>query len=173
VELAAAESLPFAGAEFDFTFAQLVVNFLQDPAAGAGEMRRVTRPGGTVRAAVWDYGDAMTLLRTFWEAAAALDPCAPDEAHMRYTTAAELEALWAQAGLRDVAVRAEEVSAAYTDYEDLWSPIAGGAGPAGAYVLTLDADDTAALKAELRERLGVGERPFTLSARAWVVEGVV
>jgi hypothetical protein len=72
-----------------------------------------------------------------------------------------------------VSVRAEEISAAYTDYEDLWSPIAGGAGPAGAYVLTLDADDAAALKAELRTRLGAGDGPFTLTARAWVSEGTV
>jgi SAM-dependent methyltransferase len=173
VELAAAESLPFADAEFDFAFAQLVVNFMKDAVAGVGELRRVVRPGGAVRAAVWDYGDGMTLLRTFWEAATALDPCAPDEAHMRYATAPELQSLWERVGLRDVSVRGEEVHAAYTGYEDLWAPIAGGAGPAGAYVLTLGADDAAALKAELRTRLGAGDDAFSLAARAWIAEGTV
>jgi hypothetical protein len=39
-------------------------------------MRRVTRPGGKVASAVWDYADGMTLLRGFWDAAVALDPAA-------------------------------------------------------------------------------------------------
>ena len=37
-------------------------------------MRRVTRPGGVVAACVWDYPGEMTLLRTFRDAAAALEP---------------------------------------------------------------------------------------------------
>ena len=65
VTVAAAEALPFPGAVFDRTLAQLVVNFMRDPAAGVAEMRRVTRPGGTVAAAVWDYAGEMTLLRRF------------------------------------------------------------------------------------------------------------
>jgi SAM-dependent methyltransferase len=63
VEVGAAESLPFADDEFDAALAQLVVNFMSDAAAGVREMRRVTRPGGTVAAAVWDYAGEMTILR--------------------------------------------------------------------------------------------------------------
>ncbi len=73
VRLASAESLPFDDGAFDAALAQLVVNFMKDPAAGVAEMRRVTRPGGTVAGCVWDYPGQMTLLRTFWDAAAALD----------------------------------------------------------------------------------------------------
>ena len=76
VEEAAAERLPFPDASFDRALAQLVVNFMTDPPAGVGEMVRVTRPGGVVGAAVWDYAGAMTLLRAFWDAAVALDPAA-------------------------------------------------------------------------------------------------
>src|SRR6187397_528085 len=50
VEVAAAEALPFADAAFDHALAQLVVNFMREPRAGVGEMRRVTRSGGTVAA---------------------------------------------------------------------------------------------------------------------------
>ena len=62
----------------------LVLNFVADPAAALQQMVRVTRPGGVVAAAVWDYGDGMQMLRTFWDAAVALDPdAAPrDERHM-------------------------------------------------------------------------------------------
>ncbi len=76
VRLAAAEDLPFADSAFDGALSQLVVNFMSDPVAGVGEMRRVTRPGGTVAACVWDYAGEMTLLRQFWDAAVALDPAA-------------------------------------------------------------------------------------------------
>ena len=71
---ASAEDLPFADASFDAVLAQLVVNFMADPETGAGEMARVTRPGGTVAACVWDYGGEMTLLRTFWDAACEVEP---------------------------------------------------------------------------------------------------
>src|SRR5918997_972832 len=71
-----AEALPFEDAVFDVALSQLVVNFMADPLAGVREMRRVTRPGGTVAAAVWDYAGEMTLLRRFWDAAVAVDPAA-------------------------------------------------------------------------------------------------
>jgi hypothetical protein len=46
-------------------------------------MARVTRPGGVVAAAVWDYGDGMEMLRAFWDEAVALDPASEprDERH--------------------------------------------------------------------------------------------
>ena len=56
VRLGSAEQLPFADDTFDATLAQLVVQFMSDPAAGVGEMARVTRPGGAVVACVWDHG---------------------------------------------------------------------------------------------------------------------
>src|SRR5258708_1851475 len=46
--------LPYRDAEFDGVAAQLVLNFVSDPQGAIGEMRRVTRPGGCLTAAVWD-----------------------------------------------------------------------------------------------------------------------
>src|SRR5919197_6013876 len=74
VLVAAAEALPFADREFDVVLAQLVVSLMADPQKGAGEMRRVARRGGVVATCVWDFAGGMTLLRTFWDAATALDP---------------------------------------------------------------------------------------------------
>jgi SAM-dependent methyltransferase len=174
VVIAPAEAMPFADDDFDRVLAQLVVNFMTDPPAGVQEMRRVTRPGGTVSAAVWDYAGEMTLLRRFWDAAVALDPAAAvrDEGRcMPYCTAGELAALWSAAGLLDVEVGAAVVTAEYADYEDLWLPLETGVGPAGAYVASLPAAGRAALKAGLRAGLEVGEEPFALTARAWLVTG--
>jgi SAM-dependent methyltransferase len=176
VEVAAAEVLPFGDDEFDHVLSQLVVNFMTDPATGVREMRRVTRSGGVVASAVWDYAGEMTLLRRFWDAAAALDPSAQelDEGRsMPFCTPAELGELWSTSGLRDVEVDGVDVSASYDGFEDLWLPLESGVGPSGAYAASLDAERRAALKDELRRRLEVGERPFRLTARAWIATGRV
>jgi SAM-dependent methyltransferase len=76
VRVAAAEALPFSDSEFDAVLAQLVVSFMSDAHAGVSEMRRVARRGGIVAACSWDFAGGMTLLRTFWDAAIALDPAA-------------------------------------------------------------------------------------------------
>jgi SAM-dependent methyltransferase len=176
VEVAAAEALPFGDGAFDHALAQLVVNFMTDPPAGVREMRRVTRRGGTVAAAVWDYAGEMTLLRRFWDAAVALDPSAADrdEGHsMPFCTPAELGGLWSAAGLDGVEVVGADVAADYDGFEDLWGPLEQGVGPAGAYAASLPPERRAALAAEVRHRLGAGDGPFRLTARAWVVTGRV
>ncbi len=176
VEVAGAEELPFPDDAFDFAFAQLVVNFMADPAAGVGEMRRVTRPGGTVAAAVWDYAGEMVLLRRFWDAATALDPAAAEKDEgrsMPFATPDELSELWSAAGLAEVEIKPATVSAGYDGFEDLWEPLESGVGPAGAYVAALPADQRTALKDEVRQRLAVGDEPFSLSARAWLATGRV
>ncbi|MEO6349361.1 MAG: class I SAM-dependent methyltransferase [Candidatus Limnocylindrales bacterium] len=175
VQLASAESLPFPDTTFDHALAQLVVNFMTDPVAGVSEMRRVARPGGRVTAAVWDYGGEMTLLRTFWEAAAAVDPQGgtQDERNARLSTPGELRSLWTDVGLAGIEVVPAVVRAAYESFDGLWQPLEIGVGPAGAHVAALAPDVRRALRQELRDRLGVSEGPFTLTARAWVVSGSV
>jgi ubiquinone/menaquinone biosynthesis C-methylase UbiE len=173
VREAAAERLPHDDDSFDATVSQLVLNFMADAPGAVSEMRRVTRPGGVVAAAVWDYADGMTLLRAFWDAARAVDPQAADSDEgevMRYCSRTELEALWREAGLDDVATGELHATAHYADYDDLWHSLETGAGPASAYA-ALDADRRARLRPGLRERLGSPSGAFTLDARAWYVLG--
>jgi SAM-dependent methyltransferase len=175
VRLAPAEELPFEDGAFDAAFAQLVVNFMADPEAGVGEMRRVTRPGGAVAACVWDSRGEMTLLRTFWEAAAAVDPGgsgpADERTTMRFMGEGELAELWRQAGLAEVEEGQLVVSADYESFDDLWEPFTKGVGPAGAYATSLDPERQEALRAELARRVGDPEGEFRLSARAWYAVG--
>ena len=177
VLVGSAESLPFGNGEFDATLSQLVVNFLDDPEQGLAEMSRVTRTGGVVAGCVWDYGGEMTMLRTFWDAAAELDPegAAPlMEAHtMRFARPEELAELWRNAGLDDVEVSPLVVEASYDDFEDLWAPFPTGVGPAGAYAAGLEPQRQAALRDEYARRLGGPDGPFTLAARAWCAVGRV
>jgi SAM-dependent methyltransferase len=172
--VASAEALPFADHAFDVTLAQLVVNFMSDPPAGVREMRRVTRPGGAVGAAVWDYADEMTLLRRFWDAAVSLTPAAAarDEGRsMPYCTPQALLGLWRDAGLGSPAVSTLVVEASYRGFEDLWQSLEHGSGPATAHAASLPPERRALLRAELRRRLAVGDEPFRLAARAWSVVG--
>ncbi len=174
VAVAAAEALPFPDADFDASLSQLVVNFMADAEAGAREMARVTRPGGIVASCVWDYADGMTLLRAFWDAAREVEPtrASEDEAVvMRWCREGDLAALWQGAGLEDVRSGALVARASYESFDALWAPLPTGVAPAGAFCASLDEDGRAALRDALRRRLGVGEGPFRLDARAWAVVG--
>jgi SAM-dependent methyltransferase len=177
VAVAPAEDLPYADDTFDAALSQLVVNFMDDPEAGVGEMARVTRPGGVVASAVWDYGGEMTLLRAFWDAAREIDPdggsAADESAIMRWCGEGDLARLWEQVGLADVRSGALTARAAYESFEDLWWPLPTGVGPAGAYTKSLDEERRATLHDAFRRRLGVGDEPFELTARAWTAVGTV
>ena len=177
IVVAAAEALPFAGGTFDATLSQLVVNFMRDPEAGVREMARVTRPGGIVASCVWDYAGEMTLLRAFWDAAREVDPergtAADEGVVMPWCRDGELADLWRATGLHAVRFGPLVVRAAYTDFEDLWTPFPTGVAPSGAFCKALDNDHRSALHDAYRDRLGVGDRPFELTARAWAVAGTV
>jgi SAM-dependent methyltransferase len=170
-----AEELPFEDGSFDVVFAQLVVNFLTDPERGAAEMRRVTRDGGVVAGAVWDYRGEMTMLTTFWEAAGAIDQrgaAARDErTRMRFGEPEEMVELWRGAGLHDVQGGAIVVSASYESFNDLWEPFLAGVGPAGDFAVSLEPDAQAALRDEYRRRLSSPDGAFELQARAWYAVG--
>src|ERR1700729_1094644 len=59
-----AERLPWPDGEFDATVSSLVIGFMSDPDRGVREMARVTRPGGTVAACMWDTATGgMTMMR--------------------------------------------------------------------------------------------------------------
>ena len=172
-----AQRLRFADGSFDTSLALLVVNFIPDRAAAVREMSRVTRPGGVVAAAVWDYGDGMEMLRVFWDEAVALDPAGEprDERHMPVCRAGELAGLWRAQGLLDVREEPLDIPLTFASFDDFWSPFLGGQGPAGAYAAALPRGPRRELERRLRRRLlGEGpDRPIALTARAWVVRGVV
>jgi hypothetical protein len=119
----------------------------------------------------------MTLLGAFWDAACEVDPergAAADEGVvMRWCAEGELAELWRAAGLGSVRFGSLVARATYANFEDLWSPLPTGVGPAGAFCKSLEEDDRAALRDAFRRRLGVGDGPFELTARAWSVVGRV
>jgi SAM-dependent methyltransferase len=176
-EVGDAQQMRFADGAFQSSLSLLVFNFIPDGGKAIREVSRVTRPGGSVSAAVWDYGDGMRMLRVFWDAAQAVDPAAArlDESHMPLCRKGELRELWTQGGLRDVQERPLEIQMRFQSFADYWDPFLLGQGPAGAYVRSLQDDGRRRLRDELRRRLPLGNEgsPFSVAARAWAVRGIV
>jgi len=174
-EVGDARQLPFGDASFDRTVSALMLNFVPGPETAVEEMRRVTRRGWTVAAAVWDYGDGMQMLRVFWDEAVALDPAsdARDERHMPLCRRGELAALWRARGLLDVVEEPLTIPMPFASFDDYWQPFLQKQGPAAAHVASLSAARCEELRRRLRNRLigEGGDRPVTLSARAWAVRG--
>jgi SAM-dependent methyltransferase len=142
-EVGDAQQLRFNDATFDRTLSLLALNFIADAGKALREMTRVTRRGGTVAAAVWDYGDGMEMLRVFWDAVIALRPDddTKDERHMPLSGSGELAALWRSQGLRDVVEDALTIETRFNSFDDFWAPFTDGQGPAGAYVVGLPPAD--------------------------------
>ncbi|RNM15070.1 class I SAM-dependent methyltransferase [Nocardioides pocheonensis] len=171
VRRGSAEDLPFGDGAFDAALAQLVVHFMEDPVRGLAEMARVTRPGGTVAACVWDHGGDRGPLSTFWSVVGEIDPDAVDESRLPGAREGHLVELATEAGLADVAQRDLAVSVDYAGFDAWWEPYTLGVGPAGGYLASVDDDVRDALEARCREVLPDGA--FPVVAHAWCVRGTV
>lgn len=164
--VAPAEELPWNDESFDASLAQLVVAFMRDASAGVHEMRRIVRSGGTVAVCMWDR-QGMELLAAVARAREALASTGqlPDA---RYRTREEIESLFGD-GFSDVHAELIETDGSYTGFDEFWSALSGGAGPAGAWLATLEGEQREAARTELRRQLGEPDGPFTLRAKAWAV----
>ena len=172
-----AQSLAFPDAMFDHSLSLLVFNFIPDRQKALREVRRVTKPGGCVSAAVWDYGAGMRMLRAFWDAVVAVDPAAAklDESRMPLCRAGELGEFWKQNGFERVEERPLDIVMRFESVADCWDAFLLGQGPAGAYVRNADEGRRQAIREDVKHRLALvsEDTPFSLAARAWAVRGAV
>ena len=150
-EVGDAQQMRFEDGTFHRTLALLVINFIPDPQKAVREIKRATRHGGTVAAAVWDYGAGMEMLRVFWDEAIALHAAGDkkDERHMPFSRRSELAALWRSHGLRDVVEEGLTIETRFGSFDDYWNPFTEKQGPAGAYVAGLPAAQREALRLRL------------------------
>jgi SAM-dependent methyltransferase len=166
-------NLPYPDAAFDRALSLLVFQFLKQPGTAASEMRRVTRPGGTVAACTWDRtGQEMSDL--FWEESVRLDPGAEEKAQRPKVCnqSGQLAELWRASGFEDVEEVTLEMRTGFTCFDDFWLPYTKGVGPQGMYVASLAAEKREALRDALRKRfVGERDRPFSLRAAALAVRG--
>jgi len=176
-EVGDAQQLHVPDASFDAALSLLVFNFIPDPKKAVSELRRVTKPGGRLSAAVWDYGGRMRMLRTFWDAVVRMDPGAEklDEKHMLLCRAGELLALWKEGGLEHIREQSIDIRMRFASFADYWDPFLLGQGPAGSYVRRLNPEKLQVLRNEIKRSLSLSSEnaPFVLSARVWAVCGIV
>ncbi len=172
-------ALPFADASFDHAVSMLVLQFVPRADLAVREMRRVTRPGGTVAAATWDTRGGFIALRMIYDAAAILDPNGQRARAAAYTRPmsrpGELARVWNDAGLTNVVQDALTIRMEFASFADFWAPVAGRDGPVAEYVGTLGADARERLREAVRLAYLDGETDGARSyaATAWVVKGIV
>ena len=174
-EVGSAMALAAQAAAYEAVVAGLVLNFVPQAETAVAEMARVTRPGGSVAAYVWDYAEGMGLMRRFWDAAVALDASTTslDEGQRFPLCRPEpLTRLFNGTSLRDVQVRAIDLPTVFRDFDDYWSPFFGGQAPAPAYAMSLTDERRLVLRERIRASLPIEpDGSIHLSARAWAVRG--
>jgi SAM-dependent methyltransferase len=178
-DLADVSSLPYPNGAFAAAIAQLVLNFVPDPAAALAEMRRVTKPTGLVAAMIWDFRGRLVYQRMFWDTATVLDPTAAKVRDRLFSAPLALPdglpKLFAEAGFTAVRLQSVTIRMDYASFGDYWEPLCGGQGPVGTYVVQLEP--------ALRERIedavrlaylsGAPDGPRSLTATAWLTSGFV
>ncbi len=172
-----AQTIPEADDESDVAVSGLVLNFVPDKDAAVREMSRIVRPDGIVGLYVWDYAGHMQVMRTFFDAATALDASATDfddGVKAPICRPGPLKELLERNGLEEVEVRAIDIPAAFESFDDYWSPFLGGTGSAPKYCASLDNGARERLRHELQQRLPTGpDGEILLAIRAWGAKGRV
>jgi SAM-dependent methyltransferase len=172
-------ALPFADASFDHALSMLVLQFIPQPDRAIREMRRVTRPGGTIAAATWDTAGGLIAYRIVFDTAAMLDRDGEAVRAKAYgrplCRPGELAQAWREAGLLDVAHDMITIRMDFESFADFWAPVEGTEGPAAAYVGTLDPSSKSKLCDAVRLAYLNGEPNGgrSYAATAWVVKGKV
>ena len=172
-EVAEAVALPVEDASFDVCVCGLGLNFISDPAKALAELRRVTRPGGTVAAYVWEYSGQARFLREFWDAAIAVDPGAVEFDQGRRFPICTLDGLRAafnEAGFCDISQRPLEIVTRFENFDDYWQPFLLGQGSAPVYLASLAENIRGVIRDRLRAALPVNpDGSIALSARALAI----
>ena len=157
----AAEQLPWPEESFDAALAQLVVAFMADAHAGLAEMRRVVRSGGVVALCMWSRAE-MELLAAVNRTQAVVTPERSADVSPYRSAEAARQLLGEEAEFATLTVEAE-----YAGFDDFWSALEGGVGPAGVWLDSLSTEQRAAAHDELHRQVGRPSGPFTLTGRAW------
>ena len=179
VEQGDARSLRFAAGTFDAAVASLVLDTIPEAETAVAEMRRVTRPSGTVAAAVFDYWGGYGVFALLWDVAAVLDEAGRalrDELLSHpLPRAGALTDLWRVAGLEAIEEVPVVLSFDYADFADYWSTFETGQGRTGRYVMSLSpaARDRLRGHVEAAYRAGMADGPRCFAVIVRAVRGTV
>jgi ubiquinone/menaquinone biosynthesis C-methylase UbiE len=177
-ELADACALPHPAGRFDRSLSALTLNLIADAPQAVHEMVRVTRPGGTVAATLWDMRGGLPHFRMLLDIAAAVDDAA-EPWRNGYLSApgvpqGALSQLLRQAGLQDVEETTLTVRIQFQAFIDLWEP-ATNAPLVGSYLRAISDAQRQRIKEKVERAYLCGDQdgPRSFTATAWAVKGRV
>jgi ubiquinone/menaquinone biosynthesis C-methylase UbiE len=160
--------MPYGDNTFDHCISLLMPNFPPDCLEAAAEMVRVTRIGGIVGAAAWDFADGLPAHRMFYDIVLDIDP---EAGFLRpLQEEGELAALWKENGLTSVKEVALTISMEFRDFADYW---AGYAWATEDYLQCLSESASMRLTERLRAAYLAGtiDGPRAFTATALAVRG--
>jgi ubiquinone/menaquinone biosynthesis C-methylase UbiE len=172
-------SMPFSDASFDHTLSMLVLQFIPRPERAISEMRRVTRPGGTIAAATWDSRGGLVAQRIILDTAAVLVPNGNEVRALACTRPLsrpdDLSHAFQRAGLIDVVLGMLTIRMDFLSFADFWAPSEGRDGPIAEYIGTLAPEMRKALREKVRQAYLDGEvdGQRSYAATAWVAKARV
>jgi len=168
-------NLPSRDGGFDVVVSNLTLNFFYDIEKSLREQASLLSPEGILAASVWDYSGDMQFLRHFWEEAKEIDPKAAklDEGvRFSFCNPGALKDLFSSAGLQKIRIFPITVPTAFENFDDYWSPLVAGTGPAPSFVAKLSEEDRVTLAENIRRRLPIAtDGTIDMVARAWVIAG--
>jgi ubiquinone/menaquinone biosynthesis C-methylase UbiE len=178
-QVADACALPFPDNSFDHTLSMLAIQFVPQVDLALDEMRRATRPGGTVAAATWDTRGGFVAIRMIFDTAAIIDPKG-NEVRARFYTRSmsrpgDLMRAFRDAGFAEIVEDMLTIRMEFSSFEDFWTPHESREGPVAEYVSALPKDIREKLRraVELAYLDGEDDGPRSYAATAWVVKGRV
>ncbi len=145
--------LPFGHEKFDAGAMALVITFVPNPDKAVAELKRVTKPGGTIGAYMWDFfngGSPRDRLNKAVEQMGIAVPPLPGHAHSRMEA---MEGYCKSAGLADIASRVIEIDITYADFDEYWTAQTGLVNFVVKKIREMSPADVDRLKSNLRASL--------------------
>lgn len=171
--------LPYTDGVFERALSMLALDLIPDAARGLRELRRVTRPAGTVAVVVNNFRCGWTPFSLVWDAAAVLDP---DGAAMRDEMVSKplgwhggLAGLFGAVGFANVVEEQLGAMFEYRSFGDYWSGFLTGQGKTGSYVTNLEDAHRSELERHVKAAYlcGMADGPRSFATLFWAVRGEV
>ena len=148
--------MQYANASFDACVSALAIDVIPDVDQIAGEMRRVTRPGGVVACCTFDFWGGFAVLDLVLDTGAVLDEgirALREQIKARPIVWANGQAdLWRKVGLVDVVEVPMVLSFDFADFKDYWSSFSTGPTRIAQHLATLPAG----LRSEIEDHVRAG-----------------
>lgn len=150
--VADAQALPFSEAAFDVVASALALNFIPDRARALSEMRRTARGCGCVAGYVWDFAIERSPSWPLRLALRQIGADVPEVPGAGESSLSALGAMFERAGFQDIATRAIDVTACFSDFDEFWQ----GQTPSYSPITQMIAAMTKSDRARLIEMLRAG-----------------